>query len=241
MRRCNLNPESCGFTLLELIIVVSILAIIALAAFSYTIGLEDSVSKDLIWSEIRNLRNGILQFKKDTGFLPRTGPFALVSDGGQVSLQDHEIHWFLHPANFDQLLQQPLDGAGNPIRPWNPDTGRGWRGPYLQNVELRVTVGNSLKMGGQGDPAHGSLISGIRGVGDPFLHEALGSCFVWKGWNTEEVKRYGRPYYFFDWYDPYWARVVSSGPDGLYDSAPLSLHPVQKADIKDDIVEFLFR
>jgi prepilin-type N-terminal cleavage/methylation domain-containing protein len=241
-----------GFTLIELVIVVGILALVAMVAFSLTISTDEAVSHDLVQAEIRNLRDAILQFKRDTGFLPRTGPFDLVTavPPGEVAVPPEGEAWFDHPANFDQLMRQPVNTDGDPVRPWNIDLGRGWRGPYLQNMEGWVDVGGDLQLNGDGSPVQGPIPDRVRGVADPFIHDCVGSYLVWYDhpYEFEEervVTRCGRPYYFFDWHLEgeelkNWARVVSSGANGIYESQDLSLHIESSVDIGDDIVEYLF-
>lgn len=239
-----------GFTLLELLIVVALMAIVGVGAVSLILDTEETVGMDLVQAEIRAVRDAILQFKKDTGCLPRTGIFDLASrgardaiDGGAAGKPFQGEEWFYSPANFDQLIEEPVNDNGDPIMPWNPDTGRGWRGPYLQKADGWVDVGNGLTREGAGSPTTGTILKGIHGVADPFLHESVKQYFVWHSWDDKKIKRYGRPYYFFDWEYPERTRLVSSGPDGIYQSQDFAeqIDPNDPVDIGDDIVIFLFR
>lgn len=235
-----------GFTLLELLMVVALVAIVGVGAVSLTLNTEETVGMDLAQAEIRVVRDAILQFKKDTGFLHRTGPFDLQSENGAVGIPPQGIDWFYSPANFCQLIEEPKYPNGDPIMPWNPDTGRGWHGPYLQKADVWVDVGNGLKQDGSGNPAEGQLIKQVHGIADPFLHRPDKRYFVWCNWDYDEISRYGRPYYIFDWnpQDPEnieWARIVSTGPNGIYESQELSYHQWPPEKIGDDIVVFLFR
>jgi len=246
-RRC----ASRAFTLLELLVVVAIMAMVAGVGGSLVLNTGETVAVDLVQYEIREVRGAILQFQRDTGFLPRTGPFDLAgySEQGRVVLHDptKRTDWFYSPANFDQLLEEPLDRAGNPVMPWNIHRGRGWRGPYLRQPKFTVTVGDALRENGAGSPAIGTILPPMPGIDDPFIREAERPFLVWQGstsHNDDDTSvRLGRPFYFLDWNDRDWARIVSSGPNGLYESQILAGRPSldDEIDIGDDMVLYLFR
>lgn len=153
-----------GFTLLELLIVVAVMAIIAGAAIVLLGETETRAQQHLATSEIGELKKALLRFREDTGYFPTQGPFNLDSRAGgfvpQANLPDYvasgaEIAWFDCPANFWQLFENPLteDRNGNGVLDsgedtngnstidtfhslgvWNPDAGRGWHGPYLSRT-----------------------------------------------------------------------------------------------------------
>lgn len=203
VRRRRRAPQ--GFTLLELMVVVSVLLILAGGAMMAFGDAEETAKKQIAQYEIQQLKQGLLRFRQDTGSFPN--PFS--------------------PADFSALYEQPAGMAG-----WNIDTGRGWRGPYLGGLrDGLVDIGDSLQADGIGDPAAGNETSLQRGVADPFVHanvpDADGcsmteppndECLLeWRPASGEaDYGRWGRPYLLFD-LDQNDARLVSSGPNGRYE------------------------
>ena len=99
---------------------------------------EDDAAEQISLSEIQQIKKALLQFERDTGWLPKQGPFNLnTQPAGAVPLGNlpayvsagQEVAWFYSPANFWQLYENPLAGTGHPLEQWNPMTRRGWRGP----------------------------------------------------------------------------------------------------------------
>lgn len=224
--RMSINHH--GFTLLELLVVVAILAAIAGGVILALGGVQDDAALNLSRSEMLEVKKALLHFKQDTGFLPKQGPFDLAPpDGtGEVPLPPQGAAWFRSPANLVQLYENPLAATTHPMKDWNPDTGRGWRGPYLtRQGEGLVDQGDGLNPDGTGSPITGTaLLSEMRGAADAFAAKPaacppLGSCFVWRtiaGGAPHD--RWGRPYFLFDLNDPALARIVGMGPDGAYDN-----------------------
>jgi len=141
--------------------VVAIVAIVGGAGIITVSGVQDRAERDVMRSEIEQVRQAVERFHRDTGYLPRRGPFALVSDGGKIGPSDADHwpaqlagsssterrDWFEHPANLYQLFEHGGD-AENLLRvagcldrmlvpdadadvTWNANTARGHRGPYL--------------------------------------------------------------------------------------------------------------
>lgn len=253
MNKSNLHKtkRNSGFTLLELMLVVAIVAITGIGATLIAVDTEKTVTDKLVPKELAELKKAILQFKKDTGFLPKCGPFSRnPAVGGKVFVEDGDEAWFDHPANFKQLFDEPLDENKEPVLPWNMHTGRGWRGPYLQKIDGWVTVGSGLDENGYGDPSYGSLIREVPAVADPYEKEPHESTagdwlYVWcESFNHERTLPRGRPYYFLDWNNPKWARIVCCGPNGNYESEGFAVHPEPLSlneEIGDDVVLFLNR
>lgn len=221
------NPK--GFTLVELLVIVAILAIVAGGVLMYFDRAEEDASFKIAQHEIFEIKKAILQFRTDTGYLPKQGPFALVADGGAVPVPPEGVAWFKSPANFSQLYQNPLLGTGHPLAAWDPDTRRGWRGPYLsRNGEGFVDVGGDLNSDGTGSPTSGAVLANLRGVADPFVKKPEGIYLAWRsapGGETHD--RWGRPYFLFDLANPSNARIVGSGVNGTYDAGAgddLSIH-----------------
>jgi prepilin-type N-terminal cleavage/methylation domain-containing protein len=228
-----------GFTLLELMIVAAILAALAGAALWSVSDRQETALAQIARHEMQQLKQALLQFRQDTGYFPRQGPFALEPGTGcsgvsgatggvrQTSLPSSygSQSWFESSANFWQLYEQPVLCSEHPLghlAQWNIDTARGWRGPYIsRSGEGYVDVGNGANL-----VTGTALLTNIPGVADPFdatpITTALGRVFLWHiQLNDEGYARHGRPYLIFDLDDTgpddsKEARIVSLGPDGQY-------------------------
>lgn len=250
-----------GLTLIELLVVVAILATLAGAVLASHSGLEDRALGDITRSELQRVREAVLQFQADTGFLPKQGPYAMRLDtaGGEVEVpvgidEDQFRAWFNSPANLSQLYENPL--AQNPDHPtavskldraWDPDLGRGWKGPYLARANHSVSLGDGMAANGSsGTGLEGTLRLVVPGLADRYefapVDDALGALFAWEG-PSGAIPRAGRPYFLFSLDSPSEARVVSCGPDGRYApralgaGAPIGLDP--DGTLSDDLGLFL--
>ena len=221
-----------GFTLLELLVVVAILAGLSFVASGTFRGVAEHADERLVRVEMQQIAQALRQFKQDTGYFPREGVFKLSADGGQVaSLPSHtggtDAEWFYSPANLYQLLAttSPLAGSGHVLETWNEESGRGWRGPYLTGFkDGSVIIGDDLNPADpdaadnvSGDPTAGTEVDAV-GVSDPFEHKPIGTLFAWS--SVPAGDRWGRPYLFLQtaansnrW------QLVSMGPDGEYNNA----------------------
>jgi len=255
------REDQSGFTLLEMLVTISILAAIAFITTGWFRGVREDSNDQLVRSEMQAIAKAIRQFKQDTGYYPGVGPFALSSiapngatdcpamvpgDGGvdRDSLPGGAGGaWFSSPANFWQLLERPQLCANHPLAAlanWNPDTGRGWRGPYLKGfaegfVDIRDDI-NSYANGSNGDPLVGNNIQDVIGIADPFEHKGenaggdtlLDWSATYLGAVANEREYWGRPYLLFDISTKPW--LVSMGGDGIYN---------QGATSSDDVVLFI--
>lgn len=182
MAVCKTNK---GFTLLELLVVVAILAAVASIASGSFWHVNEDVNKQLVYAEMRQIAAAIKQFKQDTGYYPKQGPFALGGSGGMPYTQldgwmgssggtasdDEKRRWFESPANFYQLLTATCPLADtNDLCDWDKETGRGWRGPYLTGfsdgyVDISDSInGTAYSAWHDKDPA--KIGSGDKGVPD---------------------------------------------------------------------------
>ncbi len=179
-----------GFSLLELLVVVAILVAVSFIATSVLTGVDQDAQEQVTRVQMVEIAKAIRQFKADTGYYPKQGAFDLEPSfgGGTVPIASLPAHagadnaartrWFYSPVNLEQLWRNPL--AGEPLGTWNPDTGRGWRGPYLtgfdDEVELDIHDGiNDGTAAGNpaGDPFAGTLIPDVDGLRDAFRQPFL--------------------------------------------------------------------
>lgn len=235
-----------SFTLLELLVVISILATLAGVLLVSLSGVQHKASGDLTVHELAQVKAAILGFRADTGFLPKQGPFALTSDGGSVPVPAEGEAWFDSPANFTQVLINPLAGTGHPLETFNPDTRRGWRGPYLtRSAEGAVVVGDGLALDGRsGNLDQGTLLAALPSIADPFprspLTAGIGVVFNWTNASGDPLPQHGRPFLLFDLADPNRARVIGLGPDGRFSPLPAT-GDLLTAPGSDDAGVYLFR
>ena len=231
-----------GFTLLELLTVVAVVAVIGGLVVLALGGLRGKVQADVSGYEMRAMHDAIKAFRRDTGYYPKQGPFALTADGGQVDPTNashwpsflaaatsvQRTNWFLHPGNFYQLVlaQSPLNGTGHVLETFRPQTGRGWRGPYLKDGAAGTVAGDA----GQYDPASHAHTPASwnpgdwNGVGGTSVANMIFVCDAQMGKPGDfpvrqlgEVTGYaefGRPYFYFLSGSAAW--LVGMGPDRTY-------------------------
>ncbi len=218
-----------GFTLLELLVVVGILAVIAgvsIASFGET---DEQAQIKAAKYEMEQIRRAIMRYRQDVGVLNQPAS----------------------PADMEFLYQQ---GA---VDSWNIDYQTGWRGPYLTSGDGGlVDMGDGLNSNGTGSPVAGSANTLIRATPDPFVLPSVANGVAWQvepcqedsandrclfDWrfvgqvdNDEPHERFGRPYLLFDLNNGN-ARIVSMGPNGKYDLSGGETCPVDSS-ATDDIV-----
>jgi len=255
----KLTMGQTGFTLLELLVVIAIMVAVAGTATIALNGVDQNSQSGLVRVEMQNIAAAIRQFKNDTGYYPGEGPFGLSGDTcGSYSNSVGAINpssidtqdWFESPANLGQLYIQPELCSDHPLSQlseWNPETRRGWRGPYIdQSGEGLVDLGNDLNSDVDGDPVAGTAIDNVPGIADTFsynnpVYQSYADCdeedfdtstclLEWRSLSNTSPKypdstdddymkyyigAHGRPYLIF--HDDGAYRIVSMGPDGIYD------------------------
>lgn len=226
-----LNYNDKGFTLIELLTVVAILAAVAAIGVQSLIGVDNQTEERLVLTEMQRIASAVSQFKHDTGFWPRTGNFARTAQGGQVSNTVNEER-FRSPANFSQLYELPINAAGDAVMPYNPQTGRGWNGPYLSiALEGAVSIGDDCRFDGANAggsdicfPDNGDVINDILAVADPFTATPNGDYFIWRSPVSSTFLNRGRPYLLFTEAGAelnvegcFTPCLVSFGPDNIYE------------------------
>lgn len=149
-----------GFTLIELLVVVSILAALAGITSVAMDGYYEDSQEQITRVEMQRIANAIRRFKADTGYWPKTGPFAYdnttltpvsaTKPVASYSMEDYRDEYFNSAANFWWLFDQPTiyigkwdaDNNGSntaKIWKWDVESGMGWHGPYI-NYDAIKTV-----------------------------------------------------------------------------------------------------
>lgn len=176
-----------GFTLIELVVVTLVIAVIAGAT-------------------ITAFNSGFVDEKEQTAALYemtqiRDAILQFKQDNPSHSLTDANL---CSPADASFLLTDDYDtdDVCNTteafITAWDPNYRLGWQGPYMTKVgNTTRTISSDFEFDG-GTSGTGSDIDNVTVLTDPY-----GDI--------------GNPYLFFDLDVPDRARIVSAGPDGLYD------------------------
>ena len=165
LNRTIKQQKQIGFTLLELLVVIALLAIVAGVVITAYDGVKEQGRADATKFDMAELRKALLQFRRDSGSndFPTIGAYdcatlsndAVIFDtangladnwpasapSAQANQTDWE-DWCASTANFWMLFTNPKDDPNtNAIEEgeWDPDTHRGWNGPYLQNKSVLVS------------------------------------------------------------------------------------------------------
>jgi len=254
----HIREKQAGFTLLEMMVVISLLAATAyVATGAYTGFIEDS-QEQLVYSEMQEIAAAIRQFKQDTGYYPKTGPFALgtlaetttkVTDADLSDVRyDGTLYsglssttrsnWFNSPANLYQLLYGPLlSDHVSGLESWNAETGRGWRGPYLTGIRdgfVDVVAGDNPL-----DTSVTTRVPDVAAIADPFTAPHITTSVMdWKRQpDGTVIEKWGRPYLFIELTTDVWS-LISMGPDGDYDDGVEDLSDPDDEDNDNIIITF---
>ncbi|MDR0440913.1 MAG: hypothetical protein LBI59_08025 [Candidatus Accumulibacter sp.] len=173
-----------GFSLIELRVVCAILATLAFTVWGGYRGVRESAEDEIAIADMRRVADAVRRFKADTGYYPGQGPFVLAETASSEEvctakdgilrawaahiLDGNRNAWFNSPANLGMLFDPPPLCPKHPLAylgHWNPETGRGWRGPYLdRTLRLWVDVGSDLN---KNDPSETGVSTGPDGTGSP--------------------------------------------------------------------------
>jgi prepilin-type N-terminal cleavage/methylation domain-containing protein len=241
--RMVMTAKPRGFTILELLVVVGILAIVGGSVITFYGGGNAGIRGDTLSTvanqQMQALRNALLAYRTDVGALPDTSE---------------------SPVNINFLIKP--QGAKN----WSPDYKTGWRGPYLstQNIAY-VDVGDMWQADGDhgphfvkdgqkryqmalADPYESGAVQpiSVSSDGDSELNSAAkqrlnakctenitsnNACVL--DWHTapgvapdeessaSNIEKNGRPYALFDLDTLQEARIMGFGADGIFNSADL--------------------
>ncbi len=203
------QPTQAGFTMLELVVVVAILAIVASTALmSFGNTASDAQHQTARYS-MKQIANAVEAYYEDN----KNNPVAL-------SPPDRES-----PADLGFLFNQ-LDASA---ADWSPDYRQGWRGPYLkQSQYMYVDVGGDMTVDGASRDNNSltgelnlvattapAVINNVIALSDPYEHFPV----------DEGVSRANAPCStndcFFEWQtqiDPLDVESDDFNGDGLNDS-----------------------
>jgi prepilin-type N-terminal cleavage/methylation domain-containing protein len=209
-------PRHRGFTLIELVIVVGVLVVLAGLVLPSLQGTQDHSASGATKSSMLAIREAIV------GGGP--GQPGYLSDVGSL------------PTHMRDLFVMPISVAGaSTVRAFDPNTARGWRGPYLRLQDAGATYhiddpnGFTSVYGDKGDQV------AVDGWGRPIILQAPTGL-------TDKNQR------------DQFTRLVSAGPDGQIDTLPKVLYPQpspplahpddepqRSPDRGDDLLLFLLR
>lgn len=230
-RRSRASRATGAFTLIEVVLVIALLAAVAsLAAMTLT-GTHQQATHDLALNELNEVRKAVLQFRADTGVLPRQGAFNLSTRAnGKVVVSSYPQlpgapggtpadveDWFDAPANVSQLIVKPTFVSGSEhLGEWDPGRRRGWRGPYLSfSTEGWVSMTETWSVR---DGVPDAWLDPLPAIADPFHHRVDAEHgFRWTtstGLAIPDDQAHGRPVLLVDLDQPSLARIVSAGLDG---------------------------
>lgn len=223
----KLRISQSGFTLLELLTVITLMIITASVAVTSYNGVEDEGRFDVTKFEMNQIRKALIQFRKDSGTnsFPAQGSYDCTDEvnGGvdtepntnfsfptEAGSTDTEIiAWCQHPANFWMLFEDPL-AIG-----WNIDTKRGWNGPYLQRKDgfLKLS-GNTIGLE--------DIANDVWAIANPYVVNQQNTGVDWSFQVSGNVlEQAGTPYVLLvditntpAVYEP---RLISAGEDGVFE------------------------
>jgi type II secretory pathway pseudopilin PulG len=196
--------------MLELLMVVTVIAVVS-GALIYAQGdTQETTKVSIAHAEMNEIRSAIDRFKLDNLSEPSSE----------------------NPADFSFLFERGT------LAEWNVYVSRGWRGPYLRTAgEGYVDIGDNLTSSGTGSPAmvDATPHENVRSIADSFVQRSIASdsnyapcsesqsdtnCLL--DWRTQpgdsRHERWGRPYLLFDLLNSARSRLMSSGPNGRYES-----------------------
>jgi type II secretory pathway pseudopilin PulG len=130
-----------NFTLLELVFVTGILAIVAGAGVYAFNGTEENAAAKVESYKSSIIYKAFLKFRKDMGYYPKIGPLNFARTENSEAEE-----WFDDTENMMQLFIEPVDISITDFWIWNPETKRGWGGPYLSINGAFLDIDNKYKI-----------------------------------------------------------------------------------------------
>ncbi len=187
-----------GFTLLELLVVITLLGVISGSVVLAYQGVQEQGREDSTGFELSEIRKALLQFRRDSGSndFPTVGIYdctdsqngnptnanpAMAFPVAAGSSAAEKIAWCQSAANFWMLFQDPL-GNG-----WNPDTKRGWNGPYLRNRQMAVDYLTETALAGITDPYGNPYLLQDMAIDDEARIISMGENISYGGKNSSNA------------------------------------------------------
>jgi prepilin-type N-terminal cleavage/methylation domain-containing protein len=227
-QNCKQHTSQQGFTLIELLTVITLMTLIVSIAMTSYNGVKDQGRSDITKYELTQIRKALIQFRQDSGThsFPAQGSYDCTDEinGGNDTQANSEfsfpteagstnaekIAWCQHPANFWMLFEDPL-AIG-----WNPDTKRGWNGPYLQRKDgfLKLS-GNTIGLD--------DIANDVWAIANPYVVNQQFTGVQWSFQAAGDVfEQAGAPYVLLvditntpALYEP---RLISAGEDGIFEN-----------------------
>ena len=178
-----------ALTLLELLVVIAVLAVLAGLVLPRLTGVGDYAARQATKTTLNTVREGIIGADHRPGYV-----------------QDMETL----PSTLASLFLAPINA-----NLYDPVTGHGWHGPYLQDAPGKYAINPSI-----------GFTSEYGAANDPAPVD---------GWNHPIILQIPP--------DPTYARLVSAGPDGIIQTPANISYPTTNPTNErgDDLVLFLTR
>ena len=206
-----------AFTLLELLVTIALLAIVGGLVISQINLDEDGISSNINAYSMGQVRDALLAFRRDMGYFPGQGPL----DANYQKLNwlnsigvNQKKQWARLDHNFWQLFQEPEDKTDSDKWSYNPQTGIGWYGPYLNS--------NGIKLHGYDGFDHIYAIADNFSAGFIEMNTHLGGTAYWAVEADDQKKYYpGSPYVLLKNNGSYY--LISNGLDATLESTSNAL------------------
>lgn len=249
----NKGHHNKGFTLLELMVVVAIMAVIAGATIMTSFGSgEDSIQQnsqiDAARFEMKEIKSALINYRTDIPIPPEdliisAANFTFLFTGDNTWRPDYKTGWrgpYMRGGDdgfVDIGNSLTLDGTGAPhlITSSTHKLQRGIPDPFsFAAVENNVSTPSFANACAENTSNNLCL---------------LDWRYVGQSDTDTPIKNYGRPYLLFnfvnkiesgdDEFNHYQARIVSMGPNGIYDSNSMGSNCINKfttSGVNDDLV-----
>lgn len=243
--------QKSGFTMLELIMVIAVLAIVSVLAIQRYSGILSDAKKTVAKSDLVTIRDAILTYLNDMETIPyfsAVNPFANLDVHEQLNLSIHNLFVRTNPPV--SVARQELDNLQRArTNQYDVATGRGWRGPYLQATKT-VTLIHASNQTGQVRDRSGSFLVAYLPDEMTTFEDPWGTPYLIQiPAPTEENFEDAPNGLNYDFAAARWkyARLVSAGPNKGFDTprdltagwgVATNTGPTERGD---DIVLFLYR